>query len=279
MKLAIEEARKSVPEDKRAHPKVGAVVVKNGRALATAYRSELSEGEHAEFAATERKLQDETIAGATVYTTLEPCTTRNHPKVPCAKLLIERKVERVVIGMLDPNPNICGKGERLLREHGIVVDRFPHALIVQLEELNRDFTRAPSRAAGPRSDNPQAPAVGPPPESGIWSRGQFSFSDTVREVLDNGYVVRWSCYVRLRVVNVGTKAAKNCRGYLTQVEWQTANGNFGRHPTTTRSPHLVVPGKGAGIPCGGLVEGNRAVPGRSCHAQFPESAAAVEPKG
>jgi pyrimidine deaminase RibD-like protein len=144
MDMAIEEARQSVGEDGRAHPKVGAVVVKGGKVLATAHRGELKEGEHAEFTALERKLRTEIVAGATVYTTLEPCTTRNHPKIPCADRLIDRKVKRVVIGMLDPNPAICGRGERLLRKHGIVVDRFPHDLILQLEELNRDFVRAQS---------------------------------------------------------------------------------------------------------------------------------------
>jgi len=152
MELAIEEARKSNGEDGRAHPKVGAVVVKDGKVLASAHRGEQGEGEHAEFTALEKKLPDVTVAGATVFTTLEPCTTRNHPKVPCAERLIERRVKRVVIGMLDPNPVICGKGERLLRDRGIVVDRFPHDLIVQLEELNRDFTKAQSQAATePRS--------------------------------------------------------------------------------------------------------------------------------
>lgn len=144
MEMAIKEARQSVREDQRAHPKVGAVVVKNGEVLASAHRGELEAGEHAEYTALEKKLSDEAVAGATVYATLEPCTTRNHPKVPCAKRLIERRVQRVVIGMLDPNPAICGKGERLLRDHGIVVERFPHDLIVPLEELNRDFTRAQS---------------------------------------------------------------------------------------------------------------------------------------
>ncbi len=144
MELAIHEARRSVGEDGRVSPNVGAVIVKGGIVLATAHRGEVGKGEHAEFTALEKKLHDETLVGATVYTTLEPCTTRNHPKVSCAKRLIERRVARVVIGMLDPNPSICGKGERLLRDHGIEVERFPDHLIVRLEELNRDFTRTHS---------------------------------------------------------------------------------------------------------------------------------------
>src|SRR5262249_33652630 len=47
MKLAIEQARKCVGEDERAHPKVGAVVVRDGAGLATAYRGELAKGDHA----------------------------------------------------------------------------------------------------------------------------------------------------------------------------------------------------------------------------------------
>src|SRR5438045_6903880 len=105
MELAIKEAQKSIPEDSRVHPKVGVVVVKDGNVLARAYRGE-SLGKHAEFIALEGKLSGEILAGATIYTTLEPCTSRTHPKVPCAKRLADRRVARVVIGMLDPNPAI-----------------------------------------------------------------------------------------------------------------------------------------------------------------------------
>ncbi len=140
-RIAIDEARKSVPEeDNRPHPKVGAVVVKSGKMLSTAHRGERPEN-HAEYIALEKKLADEAVAGATVYTTLEPCTTRNHPKIPCAERLIERRVVRVVIGMLDPDDRISGRGQRRLRKAGIVTDFFPHDLMTEVEELNREFTR------------------------------------------------------------------------------------------------------------------------------------------
>ncbi len=108
--------------------------------LATAHRGE-AKGNHAEYIALEKRLADAAVAGATVYTTLEPCTTRNHPKIPCADRLIERRVRRVVIGMLDPDPRITGRGQRRLRSANIVTDFFPHDLMTKVEELNREFTR------------------------------------------------------------------------------------------------------------------------------------------
>lgn len=140
-RLAIEVARKSISEnDGRAHPFVGAVIVKNGEILATAFRGEQS-GNHAEYYAMEKKLSDAALAGATVYTTLEPCTTRNHPKIPCADRLVERKVARVVIGMLDPDHRISGQGQRRLRKANIATAFFPPDLMTEVEEMNREFAR------------------------------------------------------------------------------------------------------------------------------------------
>src|SRR5204863_8513123 len=140
-RMAIEEARKSIPEsDGRVHPKVGVVVVRDGRVLCKAHRGEFPEG-HAEFIALEKKLKDAAVSGATVYTTLEPCTTRNHPKVPYASRLVERKISRVVIGMLDPDSRITGRGQRRLRDARIIVGTFPPELADEVEELNREFTR------------------------------------------------------------------------------------------------------------------------------------------
>ena len=142
MRMAIEEARKSISEDdNRPHPKVGAVVVKDGQILCTAYRGE-HPGNHAEYVALERKLRDADVSGATVYTTLEPCTSRNGPKIPCAERLVERKVARVVIGMPDPNPDIRGRGDQLLSDAGIEVQLFPRELRAQVEDMNREFIRS-----------------------------------------------------------------------------------------------------------------------------------------
>jgi pyrimidine deaminase RibD-like protein len=140
-RLAIEEARKSVQEnDGKPHPWVGAVVVKDGKVLSAAHRGEVP-GNHAEFTALERNLSDAVVAGATVYVTLEPCTTRNRPKIPCADRLIERRIKRVVVGMLDPDDRIRGKGHRKLTNAGIEFSFFPHDLAMEVEELNREFTR------------------------------------------------------------------------------------------------------------------------------------------
>ena len=141
MRLAIREARRSIPEDDKPHPFVGAVIARDGEVLASACRGEKDPGDHAEFIVSEKKLKYDKLAGCTVFTTLEPCTTRNHPKVPCANRLIERHVKRVVIGSLDPNQDITGKGILRLRRAGIAVDLFPPELMSEIEELNREFTR------------------------------------------------------------------------------------------------------------------------------------------
>jgi pyrimidine deaminase RibD-like protein len=148
-RMAVAEARLSVPEpDGRTHPKVGVVIVKEGRVLAKAHRGEFP-SEHAEFIALERKLSDVSIAGATVYATLEPCTARTQPKVPCAERLAGRKVARVFIGMLDPNPNIRGMGQIILSEANIETQFFPRELMAEVEELNRDFIREQKRKSVP----------------------------------------------------------------------------------------------------------------------------------
>lgn len=138
MRLAIDEARKSVAEDEAPRPKVGSVAVKGNRMLGKAHRGERP-GWHAEQLLLD-KLGEVSLAGATVYTTLEPCTSRKH-NIPCAQLLVERKVKLVVIGLIDPNREISGEGVLVLQEAGIDTAWFPSNLRDELSELNREFIR------------------------------------------------------------------------------------------------------------------------------------------
>lgn len=141
MTMAIQIAKKSKSESSGIHPFVGAVAARDGKLLGKAYRGQRKADDHAEFTLLEKILGGTDVTGATVYTTLEPCTSRNHPKVPCVERLIERQVSRVVIGMLDPNQNICGRGIRRLRKARIKVELFPEQWMKQVEVQNREFIR------------------------------------------------------------------------------------------------------------------------------------------
>ena len=115
------------------NPMVGAVIVKDGRVIGSGYHRQYG-GPHAEVNAVAEAKED--IAGATVYVTLEPCA--HYGKTPpCADMLAEKKPARVVVGSLDPNPLVAGKGVQKLRDAGIPVT--VGVLEAQCRELNRVF--------------------------------------------------------------------------------------------------------------------------------------------
>ena len=122
------------------NPMVGAVLVdENGTILAEGWHEKYGEG-HAEvncFRHLETsKYRDLEMSKCTLFVSLEPCS--HYGKTPpCAKLIIEKGVGRVVVGMLDPNPLVAGKGVQMLREAGIEV--IIGVLEDQCRELNKRF--------------------------------------------------------------------------------------------------------------------------------------------
>ncbi len=142
MEAAIEASLKSPVDPMGMVPRVGAVAVIGDNVVGRAYREEVAAGQHAEYVLLEQHLSDRKLSEATVYTTLEPCTKRGEGKIPCVERLINRRVGRVVIGMLDPNPIVRGLGFRKLRMANIKTEVFPHDLMAQVEEINRDFIHA-----------------------------------------------------------------------------------------------------------------------------------------
>ncbi|MFA9563996.1 MAG: bifunctional diaminohydroxyphosphoribosylaminopyrimidine deaminase/5-amino-6-(5-phosphoribosylamino)uracil reductase RibD [Acidimicrobiales bacterium] len=105
----------------RPNPWVGAVVVSPSGATFTGF-TEPPGRRHAERVALDAAGAD--AAGATVYVTLEPCA--HHGRTPpCADALIDAGVDRVVIGVTDPDPHVAGQGIDRLRAAGIRVDVGP----------------------------------------------------------------------------------------------------------------------------------------------------------
>jgi len=117
----------------RTHPNpmVGAALVENGRVAAEAYH-EKDGGPHAEKAAL-AALRRAPRANATLYVTLEPCSTEGRTGA-CTSAIAASGLRRVVVGATDPNPAHAGKGFAVLRQAGIEVT--PGVLEAECTDIN-----------------------------------------------------------------------------------------------------------------------------------------------
>jgi pyrimidine deaminase RibD-like protein len=122
MRLAIVEASKS--EQIKSAYCVGAILVKNNRIFATGFSREIHGNTHAEQCCLLKLSSMTTAIGATIYSTMEPCGVRLSGNVCCATLIINAKISRVVIGVLEPI-NFVGVavGNKMLIDAGIEVVR------------------------------------------------------------------------------------------------------------------------------------------------------------
>jgi diaminohydroxyphosphoribosylaminopyrimidine deaminase/5-amino-6-(5-phosphoribosylamino)uracil reductase len=117
------------------NPMVGCVIVKNDTIIGEGYHA-LFGGPHAEVVAIQSVKDQNELIGATVYVSLEPCAHFGKTP-PCSNLLIDKKVSKVVVACLDPNPKVAGKGIERLKKAGIAVEI--GLLENEAQQLNKRF--------------------------------------------------------------------------------------------------------------------------------------------
>lgn len=101
------------------NPMVGSVIVHEGKIIGEGYHRKYGEA-HAERNAIDSVTDKKLLENATLYVNLEPCA--HYGKTPpCASLIAQHRIPRVVIGMLDPFEQVAGKGVKMLKEAGIQV--------------------------------------------------------------------------------------------------------------------------------------------------------------
>lgn len=117
------------------NPMVGAVLVCDDEIIGEGFHHRFGEP-HAEPNAISSVKNPDLLKQSTLYVNLEPCSHYGQTP-PCADLIVKSNIPRVVIGTLDPNPKVAGRGVEILRKAGIEVT--VGVLIEECRELNKRF--------------------------------------------------------------------------------------------------------------------------------------------
>ncbi len=134
MARAIQLARRGLYTT-QPNPRVGCVLVREGEIVGEGFHFRAGEG-HAEVNAL--AAAGDKARGATAYVTLEPCSHYGRTP-PCAEGLIKAGVARVVSAMVDPNPQVAGRGIKMLQQAGI--DAESGLLEIEARGLNPGFIK------------------------------------------------------------------------------------------------------------------------------------------
>lgn len=140
MDLAMQMADSCKPA-RESIPKVGCAIAIDQKLIA---HSKRGEDDHAEkIAMAEAESMGHDLSAVSVYTTLEPCThhSRRNPGESCTERLIAARVRKVLVGALDPNQDVCGRGVLALQRAGIEVGLFPYEKTKSIQQSNANFVR------------------------------------------------------------------------------------------------------------------------------------------
>ncbi len=193
MQLALHEARKGIGRT-APNPPVGAVIVKNGELLGKGWHRAAGQPHAEREALADAGSKD--VSGATIYITLEPCSTHGRTP-PCTQGLIDAGIARVVYACVDRNPHHAGRADALLKAAGIEV--LSGVCAAEAGRLLRPFFKV--RASGLpwviwKSAMSLDGRITRPPGEGQWLTGEAARADvqqlraTVDAILTSGETVR-----------------------------------------------------------------------------------------
>jgi len=144
--VALSLAKKAKRKDIKGNPFVGSIIVdENGAIIGSGYHKKWGE-KHAEvFAIEEALLKTADLSNCSLYVTLEPCS--HHGKTPpCTDLILKSGIKKVIVGSLDPNPNVSGFS--LLQQKGIDISLLETPEAISLNKIfftnqksNKPFVR------------------------------------------------------------------------------------------------------------------------------------------
>jgi diaminohydroxyphosphoribosylaminopyrimidine deaminase/5-amino-6-(5-phosphoribosylamino)uracil reductase len=203
------------------NPMVGCVIVLEDKIIGEGWHQKAGEP-HAEVLAIRSVKNEELLKSATAYVTLEPCA--HYGKTPpCANLLVEKQVKKVVIGAVDPNPLVAGKGIEILKKAGIEVQS------AVLEEhclaLNRAFFTSMQEG------RPYIILKWAQTSDGYIAREDFD-SKWISNPLSRQIVHKWRTEIDAILIGKNTSAYDNPK--LTARDWS------GKNPTRLVIDHQLA---------------------------------------
>ena len=232
------------------NPPVGCVLVKEGAIIGEGFTQPAGDA-HAEVVALQAAREaggTDACRGATAFVTLEPCSHQGRTG-PCAAALIEAGIERVVVAVEDPNPQVAGQGLSRLREAGIAAEVGIGAEAVEqdlagfLLRMRRGYGRITVKIAT-SLDGRTAMASG----ESQWITGELARQDVQRLRAESDLIV----------TGVGTVLADDCRLTLRSDALPLADEDKARalaHPPA----RMVLDSRGRTPPDAQVLQGEPAI--------------------
>jgi diaminohydroxyphosphoribosylaminopyrimidine deaminase/5-amino-6-(5-phosphoribosylamino)uracil reductase len=135
LRMAVDLSLRCVPS--KGAFSVGALILQDGKIVATGYSREEQGHEHAEETAIRRALEAGIkLSGAAIYSSMEPCSARLSGRRCCCDRILEAGLHRVVFASREPPTFVNGRGTETLRAAGIEVCELP-SLAPLVERVNQ----------------------------------------------------------------------------------------------------------------------------------------------